>query len=81
MRDFRCRVPGLSQKLCVAIVPADGTQVEFGDNRENGQEETWNPAQVRWFHRYTQTGSQPAFSHACDSNFFGVNDGESKRAG
>ena len=45
-----------SQKLHPAIVPADRTHVELGDDRENGQEESWNLARIRLFHHPTQTG-------------------------
>ena len=33
-----------SQKLHPAIVPADRTHAEFGDGREKGLGEAWNPA-------------------------------------
>jgi len=50
-----------SQKLHPAIVPADRTHVELGDDRENGHEEAWNPARMRLFHRHRRTGNgEPA---------------------
>ena len=44
-------------KLHPAIVPADRTHVELGDDRENGREEAENPAGIRLFHDHARTGS------------------------
>jgi len=52
----------LSQELHPAIESANETDVELGNDRENGREEARNPALIRLFYRHTHTGrdNQPS---------------------